>query len=440
LNSTVGNIIEDNSGNLWMGSDNGVFRIAKSELNDFAKRRISSIHGVVYGTTDGLRSRETMQGGTGTASKEPGGRLWFSTMRGLSVVDPARAQGDDQALRVQIEEVSINGKAAESAPAIRVGPRASRLEIQFTAPSFDAPGQIQFRSMLEGFDDHWSVASVRRSADYTNLPPGRYRFLVQASRDGNEWSAAGEPLSLAVVPPWYRTLLAYVSYALAAIVLTWLVVEMRTGSLKRRRDELERLMVERTAQLEIEKQGLMRAREALQFQAAHDSLTGLWSRGAILEQLARELERATRERTVLSVILGDLDHFKAVNDTHGHLSGDFVLRESAHRLVGLMRGYDAVGRYGGEEFLILLPGYDAAKNPARAQDLVDVLAARPFDCNGTEINVTCSFGVTITWPWLDRTTIDDLIRRADKALYQAKRNGRSRVEFDPSYTPAKAKR
>jgi diguanylate cyclase (GGDEF)-like protein len=440
FDSTVGNILEDNFGNLWMGSDNGVFRIAKSELNDFANRRISSIHGVVYGTTDGLRSRETMQGGTGTASKGPGGRLWFSTMRGLSVVDPARAQGDDQALRVQIEEVSINGKAAESAPAIRVGPRASRLEIQFTAPSFDAPGQIQFRSMLEGFDDHWSAASVRRSADYTNLPPGRYRILVQASRDGNEWSAAAEPLSLAVVPPWYRTLLAYVSYALAAIVLTWLVVEMRTRSLKRRRDELERLVVERTAQLEIEKQGLMRAREALQFQAAHDSLTGLWSRGAILEQLARELERATRERTVLSVILGDLDHFKAVNDTHGHLSGDFVLRESAHRLVGLMRGYDAVGRYGGEEFLILLPGYDAAKNPARAQDLVDVLAARPFDCNGTEINVTCSFGVTITWPWLDRTTIDDLIRRADKALYQAKRNGRSRVEFDPSYTPAKAKR
>jgi diguanylate cyclase (GGDEF)-like protein len=440
FDSMVGNILEDNLGNLWMGSDNGVFRVAKSELNDVANRRISSIHGVVYGTTDGLRSRETMQGGTGTASKGPDGRLWFSTMRGLSVVDPAHAVGDDQALRVQIEEVSINGKAAESAPAIRVGPMASRLEIQFTAPSFDAPGQIQFRSMLEGFDDHWSAASTRRSADYTNLPPGRYRFLIEASRDGNEWSAAAEPLSLAVVPPWYRTLLAYLIYILAAIILTWQIVELRTRSLKRRRDDLERLVVERTAQLEIEKQGLMRAREALQFQAAHDSLTGLWSRGAILEQLARELERATRQRTVLSVIVGDLDHFKAVNDTHGHLCGDFVLRESALRLVGLMRGYDAVGRYGGEEFLILLPGYDAAKNPARTKDLVDVLAARPFDCNGTEINVTCSFGVTITWPWLDRTTIDDLIRRADKALYQAKRNGRNRVEFDPSYTPEKAKR
>ena len=440
FDSTVGNILEDKAGNLWMGSDKGVFRVTKSELNDFANGRTSGIHGEEYDTKDGLRSRETMQGGTGTASIGPDGRLWFSTMRGLSVVDPARALGDNQPLRAQIEEVSIDGKAAGAAPTIRVGARARRLEIQFTAPSFVAPERIQFRYLLDGFDDHWSAASTRRTADYTNLPPGRYRFLVEASRDGFQWSAAAEPLSLSVVPPWYRNRTAISIFVFAAILLTWFFVEMRMRSLKRWRNELERLVVERTAQLEIEKQGLLRAREALQFQAAHDSLTGLWSRSAILEQLARELERATRQRTVLSVIVGDLDHFKVVNDTYGHLCGDSVLRESAHRLVGLMRGYDAVGRYGGEEFLIVLPGHDAAKNPARSHELVDVLASRPFDCNGTEINVTCSFGVAVTQPWLDRTTIDDLIRHADQALYEAKRNGRNRVEFDPSNQPAKLER
>ena len=245
--------------------------------------------------------------------------------------------------------------------------------------------------------------------------------------------AAAMHLTVAGAPPLYRTTTAIASYMAGAIILTWFFVEMRTRSLKRRRNELEREVAEQTAQLEIEKQGLMRAREALQFQAAHDSLTGLWSRGAILDQLARELGRATRERTVLTVIVGDLDYFKVINDTYGHLAGDCVLRESAHRLVGLMRGYDAVGRYGGEEFLIVLPGYDAQKNPARARELVDVLAARPFNCNGTEITATCSFGATITFPYVDRTTIDDLIRRADKALYMAKRNGRNRVEFDPAY-------
>jgi diguanylate cyclase (GGDEF)-like protein len=440
FDSTVGNILEDQSGNLWMGSDNGIFRVAKSALNDFANGRASAIHGVVFDTTDGLRSRETMQGGTGTASKGPDGRLWFSTMRGLSVVDPAYALSGYQPLRAQIEEVSIDGKAAGGAPVIRVGPHANRLEIQFTAPSFVAPERIQFRSMLKGFDEHWSAGSTRRTADYTNLPPGRYRFMVEASRDGEQWSAIAVPLSLSVVPPWYRTRLAFSSFVLAAILLTWFLLEMLTHGLRRRRKELERLVVDRTAQLEIEKQGLLRAREALQFQAAHDSLTGLWSRSAILDQLTRELERARRQRTVMSVIVGDLDHFKEINDTYGHSGGDVVLREAAHRLVGLMRGYDAVGRYGGEEFLIVLPGYDAAHNPERSQDLVDVVAARPFDCNGTELNVTCSFGVTVSQPWLDPTTIGDLIRNADKALYEAKRKGRNRVEFDPACAPANLNR
>jgi diguanylate cyclase (GGDEF)-like protein len=440
FDSTVGNILEDNFGNLWMGSDNGIFRVSKRELNDFANRRISRIHGVVYGTADGLRSRETMQGGTGTASKGPGGRLWFSTMRGLSVVDPGRTLGSDPPLRVRVEEVSIDGQAADMAQTIEVSPKASRLEIQFTAASFVAPGQIHFRYRLDGFDRDWSAVSVRRTADYTNLPPGSYRFQVEASRNGNEWSASAQPLGFTVVPPWYRTVFAYMLYALLAILLTTAIVEVRTRNLKRRRDELEHLVTERTEQLEIEKHGLMRAREALQFQAAHDSLTGLWSRGAILEQLAREAERAIRSHTVLSVILGDLDHFKTINDTLGHLCGDFVLRETAQRLSGMMRGYDAVGRYGGEEFLILLPGYDATENPARAQELVDVIASRPFDCIGTVVNLTCSFGVTVLRPGLNQTKVDELIRRADKALYRAKRGGRNRVEFDSSGIPAKARR
>jgi diguanylate cyclase (GGDEF)-like protein len=444
FDSTVGNILEDKFGNLWMGSDHGISRVSKSELNDIAKGSVGAIHGVVYGTADGLRSPETMQGGTGTASKGPDGRLWFSTMRGLSVVDPARAIGKNEPLRVQIVDVTIDGKTvdsgADASQSIRVGLGSSRLEIQFTAPSFLDPGEIRFRYLLDGFDDRWSAASTSRTVDYTNLPPGQYRFEVEASPDGNQWSGAARPMNLLVVPRWYRTRFATLSFVFAAVILAWFMMELRTRSLKRRRDTLERQVADRTTQLEIEKQGLMRAREALQFQAAHDSLTGLWSRAAILDQLAREIERATRERTVLSVIIGDLDHFKAINDTYGHLCGDFVLRESAHRLVDLMRGYDAVGRYGGEEFLLVLPGYDAAKSPARTQALVDTLAAKPFDCQGIAIRVTCSFGVTIASPWHDHATIDDLIRRADKALYQAKRNGRNRVEFDPLSSVLKTKR
>lgn len=440
FDAMVGNLVEDRLGYLWIGSDNGISRVKLWELDDFAAGRLSAVHSTFYDTADGLRSRETMSGATGAGARGPDGRLWFPTVNGLAVVDPAVALKPDPPLRVRIEGVSFGERELALGGDLHVGPGADRLMIQYTALSFLAPTRIRFRYRLEGYDEGWIDAGNGRSASYTNLPPGRYTFRLEAARHNGEWGPEATVLAFTMVPPWYRSRLAISSFVFAAILLTWFFVEMRTSSLKRRRDELESQVVERTGQLEIEKQGLMRAREALQFQAAHDSLTGLWSRSAILDQLARELERATRQRTVLSVIVGDLDHFKVINDTYGHLSGDFVLRESAHRLVELMRGYDAVGRYGGEEFLIVLPGYDAAKNPARAQELVDVLASRPFDCNGTEISVTCSYGVTITQPWLDRTTVDDLIRRADKALYEAKRNGRNRVEFDPLYAPAKAKR
>ena len=111
---------------------------------------------------------------------------------------------------------------------------------------------------------------------------------------------------------------------------------------------------------------LVQAREAMRFKAARDTLTGVWNRGAILEMLDREINRSQREGPSLGVLIGDLDHFKAVNDTYGHLVGDAVLQEVTKRMQSNVRSYDAVGRYGGEEFLVLLPGCDAAATTGKA--------------------------------------------------------------------------
>lgn len=178
--------------------------------------------------------------------------------------------------------------------------------------------------------------------------------------------------------------------------------------------------------LELQDQ-LVSMREAFQVQATRDPLTGLWNRAAILDLLQRELDRAGREGASVGVILADLDHFKRVNDTFGHLAGDAVLREAAQRMNSAMRGYDAVGRYGGEEFLIVAPGCNADNAMKAAERVREYISREPIHtADGLIGPVTLSLGVAVSAGLAEGET-GLLLRAADKALYRAKDEGRNRA-------------
>lgn len=147
----------------------------------------------------------------------------------------------------------------------------------------------------------------------------------------------------------------------------------------------------------------------------------------MFEVLTRELKRAERESNTLSLIMTDLDHFKEVNDKLGHLAGDAVLREAARRMAACIRPYDAPCRYGGEEFVIVMPGCDLADAIARAEEIRAQVAATPIHVPEGPVNVTCSVGVTATSGpgGFDGSA---LLHEADEALYAAKNKGRNRVE------------
>ena len=169
---------------------------------------------------------------------------------------------------------------------------------------------------------------------------------------------------------------------------------------------------------------LLSANEALQFQLAHDSLTGLLSRAAIMDSLRIELTRSQREKTTVGILMTDLDLFKHVNDTYGHLAGDEVLREAAKRMRASVRPYDAVGRCGGEEFLIVMPGCDVSSAMSRAEGLRKAIDDLPVGTSEGAIRVTMSLGVAIgSRP----SELEGLLRAADAALYEAKNKGRNRV-------------
>jgi two-component system cell cycle response regulator len=178
--------------------------------------------------------------------------------------------------------------------------------------------------------------------------------------------------------------------------------------------------------LELEDK-LLAAQDVLQHKATHDALTGGLNRAAITELLRRELARAPREKSYCGILLADLDHFKSVNDTLGHAAGDEVLKEAAMRLTASVREYDAVGRYGGEEFLLVLPGCNAGALRERAEHILAAFRDRPFEADGKPLHVTLSIGAASSSDWPELTA-DMLVRLADDSLYQAKRNGRDRVE------------
>ncbi len=171
---------------------------------------------------------------------------------------------------------------------------------------------------------------------------------------------------------------------------------------------------------------LSSVQQALREQATHDALTGLLNRRAIMDILEREVARASRLGSRLAVLMIDLDHFKRINDTLGHPVGDALLKESAARMESSIRAYDRVGRYGGEEFLVVLPNISRADASQVAERLRARIAGSTVPTHRGPVDVTASVGICVA-QGVANLDVDTILREADDALYQAKESGRNRV-------------
>jgi two-component system cell cycle response regulator len=179
--------------------------------------------------------------------------------------------------------------------------------------------------------------------------------------------------------------------------------------------------------LELEDR-LVQARESMRFQATHDQLTSLWNRAVIVDLATREILRSRRERHCTAVMLCDIDHFKQVNDKFGHAAGDQVLREVARRMQDSARSYDIVGRYGGEEFLMILNKCEPANAQARAESIRIAISEKLFVAPPRKLQVSISIGLAFSTD-CENCSVDEIIQEADKALYAAKEAGRNRVKI-----------
>ncbi len=420
---TIGSVLPDSSGYLWMSSNKGISKALRQDLIDFADGRITHFPSVVYGTSDGMRNAECNYGTSPSASRAPDGRLWYATAAGATSIDPGHSTPYAGEPEAEIESLSVDGKPVSLARNVVLKKGEHDLQVNFTAPDFIAANHLRFRYRLQGFDSVWNDAGSRRQAIYTHLPPGDYTLQVQA-QDGQGWPHHSSTLMFMLPPYFWQTAWFRVLGGISILLAGYGVYRVRVYSLRHRGKVLQECVVQRTAELQEAIRQAEAAQQKLREQATLDSLTRLWNRSHIFELLQREATRAEREHLDLCVLMLDVDHFKHINDTLGHLGGDRVLEQIAAILVEQTREYDYAGRYGGEEFLVVLCNCTLATGMRRSEAIRAAIASAHVEYDGTVIPVTASFGVAEV---VQGRSIEHALKDADLALYRAKHSGKNRV-------------
>jgi diguanylate cyclase (GGDEF)-like protein len=418
LSDQVVSLLVDHRDWLWVGQDAGL-----SLYDGHAWRSFTQADGLIWNDTDSYALAE-----------DHDGSLWIGTSGGVShFVNPQAASAAPPAAPV-ISQINFGADTISNESEIPWS--TSPLSISLAALNFRDASHIRIRYRLMGIESDW-VETADRNLRYPRLEPGPYRFQAVAVDESDSAISPVEEVSFVITPLWWQSgplRLAVVILIALGVVLAW---RWSVHLLVMQKRHLEDAVERRTEDLEKEKAELLRTREQMRHFAEHDDLTGLWNHRIIVERLRQEVERSRREGSPLSVILVDLDHFKQVNDTFGHPSGDLVLQEIGAIFQSAVRSYDWVGRYGGEEFLLILPGSGFAGAHLRAEELRAAVQRAHIHDGERVIPVTASFGVASGFP----SHYEVLINAADAALYRAKDNGRNCIVATeiPAAEPAEEK-
>ena len=350
------------------------------------------------------------------------GLLLYGGTLGMAVIDPAKFQPWSYQPPVVPTELKINGLHAPLstlAQGLTLEPEQRDFSIEFAALDYTAPNKIRYAYRLEGYDRDWiETDAEHRIVSYGNLWPGHYMLSVRGSNRNGDWSPHELTLGITVLPAFWQTGWFVVAALAAAILLVYAIYRLRVAQLHAKAENLRKQVAQRTAELQEKNKEL----EQL---AVTDRLTNLYNRLYLDRALARELAVAQRTGEAFSLIMIDVDRFKAINDALGHLAGDNVLKEIADILHTRIRTTDVAGRWGGEEFLLICP----ATNNDGAGEVAETLRRLIEESNCSAAGrCTASFGIA---SYRVDDTVTTLVARADLALYRAKEEGRNRVVAMP---------
>ncbi len=297
-------ILEDEAGFLWMSSNRGISRVRVDQLYARAAGQVGRLDVQGFDRSDGLRVNQCNGSSQPAGWRTRSGELWFPTAEGVAVVSPRLMRFNQIPPPVLIEEVVVNRSPLEAGSVDEPAPGTQELELHYTALSFVAPEKVRFRYRLEGFDPRWVEAGGRRSAYFTSIPPGQYRFQVLACNNDGVWNETGASWAFAIRAPLWHRWWAYLLYVLLAVGTVSLGVRLRIRALKHRTRVLEAKVAERTVEVEQTNRALAEkvveaeASERRAVESERRALEASRAKSIFLSNMSHEL------RTPLNSIIG----------------------------------------------------------------------------------------------------------------------------------------
>lgn len=398
----------DTAGNVWASTANGIFVVDGSNL------RIRSL-----GIRDGLHISSYVYA---AAARMPDGTLLFGGLGGLTVIRPAWHEPDLPQAPLRITNALVNGRPLPFGQlpgdhgSLALSAHQRSLRLDFALLDYHELQETTYSYRMEGLDDDWIAVPKGNTptAIYTNLPYGHYVLHLRAVPHGLQAHTVESTLDISVAPLWYETVWVRLLAIVLLLGLIVLLVQLRTLYLRHRAKQLQ-------AQIDVHTRELRAANQRLDLLVGTDELTGICNRRRFFE-LAEEVLR-NAGTTPVSIALLDLDRFKLVNDKHGHLAGDEVLRTAAGVICQQLRSGDLVGRYGGEELVLCLPNNAGWQAMAITERIRTALRSTLIRHQGRAISITVSIGIAELKPGESMTA---WLSRADAALYTSKHQGRNR--------------
>ena len=430
-------MLSDGHGTDWLSTADGLVGIDHAALERAMDGDPGALPMTRYGDGPGSESLALNGGSNPAIQRSRDGRIWLATSQGVEVFHPDALERPVAPPPTVIERIQVDGVDREPGAPMELQAGSRRIDFDYAGLSYLAPESLRYRHRLDGFDDDWVDAGAATTVSYTNLVPGDYRFEVEALVE----RASGPPRRAAQAFKLQAELYQTAAFRAAAVVLALLAsvllysyrvaglrrqalnlqsqVEQRTSELQTRGESLERADREKAALIErLRDQTLL-----LERHAREDELTGLANRRRLDAAMPETVAQCRAQGRPLAVALIDIDHFKQINDNLGHAVGDDVLRRIGERIRTHAHAPIVAGRYGGEEFAIILPGFTLEDARTWCETLRVSMVKEPFDVLPPNHALTISIGIIAD----DGGNPADLYATADLQLYAAKHSGRNRV-------------